>query len=123
MMNALDVHGYEYQGPAGHVLSSKRERTSLLYSAYSHSAMDHFYTISQDDMDSAIKDGTYVSDGTAAYVYATSICGSIPFYRLYNPELQDNLYTTNTTERDDAMDNGYTFVEIACYILPDFYVD
>ena len=66
------------------------------------------------------------SDGTAAYVYATPICGSIPVYRLYNRELQHNLYTTNATERDDAMYNGYSCVKIrvACYmILSDFYVN
>lgn len=78
-------------------------------------------------MDSTIKNGTHVSDGTAAHVYATPIrlCGSIPVYRLYNRELQDNLYTTNATERDDAMYNGYSCVKIrvACYILPDFYVN
>ena len=119
MMDAVHDDGYEYEGTAGHVFRLPSAGTTQLYRAFS--PYDHFYTISRDELDSAIQNGTYVSDGTEAYVYATPICGSIPFYQLYDPELQDNLYTTNATERDDAMDNGYTYVGIACYIVPDLH--
>ena len=123
MLDAIANDGYQYQGPAGHVFRMPIEGTFPLYRAYSPSFTDHFYTISQDDLDSAVQNGTYRSGGTGAYVYATQKCGSIPFYQLYNPELQDNLYTANMTEGAEALSNGYTYVGIAYYIQPDLYVN
>ena len=60
-----------------------------------------------------------VDQGTAAYVYPEQVCGSIPLYGLFNSNITDHFYTTNETEREDAIANlGYADQGIACYVLP-----
>ncbi|KAJ7697616.1 hypothetical protein B0H17DRAFT_848393, partial [Mycena rosella] len=43
-----------------------------------------------------------------------------PFHRLYNTDATDNFYTMSTTERDNALNNGYVSVttDPATYIYP-----
>ncbi len=47
------------------------------------------------------------------------IANQIPFWRLYNENIQDHFYTTDAAERDRAIrDYGYKDDGVACYVLP-----
>jgi hypothetical protein len=61
----------------------------------------------------------FVSEGTAAYVSATAQSGLVPLYRLYNASAGKHLFTTSTTERDQAVASlGYVSEGIAAYVAP-----
>ena len=47
-------------------------------------------------------------------------CGypTVPFLRAWNKAATDHFYTTNTTEMDTFLANGYTSQGLAAYILP-----
>jgi hypothetical protein len=43
-----------------------------------------------------------------------------PLFRLFHHTLNDHFYTTSPTERDSAVDSGYTYEKVECcvYLLP-----
>lgn len=87
--------------------------------------LDHFYTTSSAEAETAVQQHGYQLDGVpiAGYVFPEpSSFGSIrtvPLYRLYNPGLDDHFYTIDVQERNSAMGNGYVNdgVPIAGYIF------
>ena len=68
-------------------------------------------------MDIGIQKQGYVDQGTAAYVFATQVCGSIPLNYLWIP-YEDNFHTINETDRENAIKAGYKDEGIECYVLP-----
>ncbi len=53
--------------------------------------------------------------GILGYIATTEICGSRPLFRLFKDG--NHFYTTNATERDNAVNNlGFTFERIAGYV-------
>ncbi|EPS94903.1 hypothetical protein FOMPIDRAFT_1054665 [Fomitopsis schrenkii] len=123
MEDAVESGDYEYQGIAGLVLRNPTQSTVPLYAVYhpgsKSSYFEHYYTTSQQEADTCISKEGYVDQGTAANVYATQICGSIPLYYVWIPN-KDSLYTTNETEREYAIKTlGYKDEGIACYVLPE----
>ena len=86
---------------------------------YSPSGTDHFYTTNAAERDNAAANLGYSEEGTAAYVFSTAVCGSVPLYRMYNPSIIDHFYTTSAPERDNAINNlGYHDEGIAAYVNP-----
>ncbi|KAJ7346125.1 hypothetical protein DFH08DRAFT_809962 [Mycena albidolilacea] len=97
------------------------ESTVPFYRVFNSAAWDNLYTTNITERDSALKAGyTNPVDGDAVqYIYPTQICGSVPFYRLYNSVIKDNFYTTSESERLEFLSNqGYADVGIAGYVLP-----
>ena len=118
-MNETIASGkYVFQGHQGLVFRVPTENTVPLYAEYAPARTEHYYSTSQAEIDLGISKQGYVTQGTAAYVYATQICGSIPLYYLWIPG-KDNFYTTNETQRENAIKAGYRNEGVACYVLPD----
>ena len=93
--------------------------TSPLHRGYSSGATDHFYTTSASERDTAVSRFKYTNEGTAAFVYTSALCGSVPLYRVQNPTVQDHFYTTDAAEETRAISQlGYVDEGIAAYVLP-----
>ncbi|KAI1798282.1 hypothetical protein LXA43DRAFT_1088404 [Ganoderma leucocontextum] len=95
--------------------------TIPLLRGYSAQHEDHFYTTSASQMDNAIRNDAYVSQGDAALVFPTadgpSIPGAIPLYRMWSPTRQDHFYTASAAQRDNAVQkHGYTDEGVAAYV-------
>ena len=52
------------------------------------------------------------------YVFTTPVCGSVPLYRVYNPDAIEHFYTTNVTKRDNALQHGYKDDGVSAYVNP-----
>ncbi|KAJ7292538.1 hypothetical protein C8J57DRAFT_1266265 [Mycena rebaudengoi] len=80
------------------------------YRSYKPAAVDHFYTTNVNIVTRAITGASYSLQGVAALVFVTQEESTVPFYRLAidGPGVApDNFYTISTTERDNALQNGY----------------
>ncbi|KAJ7918382.1 hypothetical protein B0H13DRAFT_1607407, partial [Mycena leptocephala] len=77
------------------------------YRSYKSTVVDHFYTTNVNLVTDAAVGSLYALQGVAALVFATQEESTVPFYRLYNDAATDNFYTISTTERDNALQNGY----------------
>ena len=79
---------------------------------------DHFYTTDAVERDSATPNSGYQYEGIAGYVFDTQTAGTVPFYRLFNPDTGDHFYTIDAVERDNAMtQNTYQDEGIAGYVF------
>ena len=79
-----------------------------LYKAVSSPASrDHFYTISKNEKDSAVSSYGYTYERIECYVSSKSYVGGTPLYRLYNSSANSHYYTTDSTERDAKLSQGY----------------
>lgn len=61
------------------------------------------------------------NDGILGYVVSPATpgrCGTIPLYRLHDPNTADWYYTTRADERDRLVDRGYIFEQVAGYVWP-----
>ncbi|KAJ7725691.1 hypothetical protein B0H16DRAFT_1593965 [Mycena metata] len=122
-VNVFDS-GYPLQGVAAFVFITQEESTVPFYHLYSVAATDNYYTISTTERDAAVQNGYIIVNGSVnddplTYIYPTQVCGSVPFYKLYNPTKLDNFYTASESERLDFIANqGYLDIEIAGYVLP-----
>ncbi|KAH9913140.1 uncharacterized protein BXZ73DRAFT_107015 [Epithele typhae] len=103
------------------------DSTVPLFRAYQISATDHFYTTNATERDIAVARLNYTNEGTAAQVFPAAVsgaerdhaCGSVPFYRLYQPSVIDHFYTTDAQERDNAVTLlGYSYEGVAGYVNP-----
>ena len=94
--------------------------TVPLLRAYNAKITDHFYTTNRTDMEHAITNSGYVSQGDAGYVFNSADApNSIPFYRAWNSRHVDHFYTTNETEREHAITvDNYADEGIVGYINP-----
>jgi hypothetical protein len=61
----------------------------------------------------------YSFEKNEGYVFDAPRAGVVPLYRLFHPGNGDHFYTTNATERDNAVrSSGYVSEGIACYVFP-----
>ena len=90
--------------------------TVALLRAYSPSATDHFYTTDAVELENAVNNLGYRSEGDAAQVFSSQVSGSVPLYRLYKTN-EDHFYTASATQRDNAINNsGYKDEGVTAYI-------
>ncbi|KAG1806174.1 uncharacterized protein BJ212DRAFT_784925 [Suillus subaureus] len=121
--NAVFFLGYSGEGVAAYVFPwylppDRRPSTVPLYRMYNPKVIDHFYTTSYSEVQSAKSLG-YDYEEISAYVYNTNICGSVALYRLYSSSGTDHFYTTSASEASNAVAKlGYTEEGIVCYVLP-----
>lgn len=85
MRGAIASDSYVYQGVMGLIFRLPSEGTTLLYRGFNPNVVDHFLTISQDEVDYTIAKEGYLSEGTGGHAYTTQVCGSIPLYHLFSP--------------------------------------
>ncbi|KAJ6450159.1 hypothetical protein C8R45DRAFT_916974 [Mycena sanguinolenta] len=77
------------------------------------------FTANTTELVDALQNGYSIAvDDAETYVYPTQICGSVPFYHLYNSAKQANFYTVSTSEMQTFIANGYSNAGIAGYVLP-----
>ncbi|NMC58115.1 MAG: hypothetical protein GYA51_01775, partial [Candidatus Methanofastidiosa archaeon] len=59
----------------------------------------------------------YAKEGLLGYIYNTNEAGTVPLYRLWNPQIMDHLYTTNYYEYNaGAASYGYSKEGVTGYI-------
>lgn len=81
-------------------------------------SVDVFYTTVISDITSVVRGDGYDFGGIACLVFTTQELSTVPLFHVYNGHLIDNFYTTSTTERDLALESGYTASPTAAYIYP-----
>ena len=79
--------------------------TVPLLRAYKNDGGDHFYTTNPLELEQAIRNLGYNSEGDTADVFTSQVPLTIPLYRLYSSGAVDHFYTTDAAERDRAIDN------------------
>ncbi|KAF9537241.1 hypothetical protein CPC08DRAFT_824728 [Agrocybe pediades] len=116
--------GYVYEGVAGYIWpSSEQPQTIPLYRIFNGNpgVGNHFYTTSTAERDAPIINGGYVSEGIAGYVYNDTLCGGLPFYRLWSQTAQNDFYTMSATERDYVVTHSepdvYVYEKIGAWII------
>ncbi|OAX35547.1 hypothetical protein K503DRAFT_773345 [Rhizopogon vinicolor AM-OR11-026] len=91
-----------------------------LYRLYNPTTVDHLYTTSTAQKESAVAQDGYIYEEIAGYVYESgSVCPDIvPIYHLYSYAGTDNFYTLDEEEAvNAAAHDGYTMVGTAAWVL------
>jgi hypothetical protein len=84
---------------------------------YGECRLDWMITPSQAERNSAMSYG-WKDLGIAFYISLAEIPGTVPLYRLYNPDSSDHLFTVSLAERNSLMGRGYLEDGIVGYVLP-----
>ncbi|HET9402276.1 MAG TPA: hypothetical protein VFO34_15135 [Candidatus Acidoferrales bacterium] len=115
---AYGFNSYAGEGTACHVFANQAAGTAPVYRLRSSTTIDHFYTMSAAERQTAIAQYGYVDEGIACYAYPNAVPKSIPLYRAYNAKSGDHFYTTSAAERDNAVNNlGYQNEGTAANVL------
>lgn len=119
-------HVWVYEGIAYYALPDGNEPGSLpVYRFWSQSSNAHFYTISEAEKDTLIRDYEYVwtFEGPVFYAYPEGAqpAGTAAVYRFWSPATGFHFYTISETEKD-MLTRDYpavwTFEGIAWYAYP-----
>ena len=117
-MNKAKSEGYNFEGVAGYVATSQVSGTQPLYRLVksANSKNIHFYTANPTEMQSAQSQG-FRLEGAIGYVPTSQMAGTVPLERLQLPGTGEYLYTTSTTEKNQAVSRyHYQYQGVACYI-------
>ena len=117
-MNKAKTEGYNFEGVAGYVATSQIAGTQALYRLVKSASGKniHFYTANPSEMQSAQGQG-FRLEGAIGYVPTTQVAGTVPLERLQQPGTGEYLYTTSTTEKNQAVSRyHYQDQGVACYI-------
>ncbi|OJA17572.1 hypothetical protein AZE42_01230 [Rhizopogon vesiculosus] len=94
-----------------------------LYRLYNPTTVDHLYTTSTAQKESAVAQDGYIYEEIAGYVYESGdVCpDTVPLYHLYSYAGTDNFYTLNKEEAvSAAAHDGYTMVGTAAWVIPTY---
>ncbi|KAK0217717.1 hypothetical protein IW262DRAFT_1088887 [Armillaria fumosa] len=108
-----------------------QEQAIPLLRGYNGELHDHFYTTSAAEMENAIMQYKFNSEGDAAFVFGSQAPGTVPLYRTASFQRRgvDHFYTTNENKRNNAVKNlghndegivGYICSSAVCCSVP-FY--
>ncbi|KAF8917590.1 hypothetical protein CPB85DRAFT_1284797, partial [Mucidula mucida] len=90
-----------------------------LCSGYQPPTSDHFYTTDALEMENAVANLGYQSEGDAGLLFPTQVAFTTPLYRAYSQSAVDHFYTASSDEKNNAVANlGYADENIAGYITP-----
>jgi len=113
--NAVRAYGYKYECPAAQILATPSECAIPLFRIFRN--REHFYTTDVEEKNRTVPYGR--DEGIAGFVYGTRQSGTIPLYRLYQPNTDDHFYTTSAPEKESCMTaGGWNDEGIACYVYP-----
>ncbi|KAJ7626839.1 hypothetical protein FB45DRAFT_55530 [Roridomyces roridus] len=121
--SVIEHQGFTFLGVSARVFTTQEPSTTPLYLVYSvisnGDATDHFYTTSASDRALLIESG-WIDAGVQAYIYPTQICGSVPYYVVYNSAQTEHFYTANQTQYQNFLATaGWADQGIVGYVLPD----
>ena len=68
-------------------------------------------------METVVRSGVFNPEGDIANVLPSQSPHTISLYRLYLPSAMDHFYTPSETERDNAINDGYTYEGVAAYVF------
>lgn len=105
---AVRVLGYNYENLAAHILPSQAEHTVPLYRV--RKDKKHVYTTNVAELAEAS------AQSVVGYVHETLQTGTFPFYRLFNPQSADRLFTTSIDEKQSLLKVGWQDEGVACYV-------
>ncbi|KAJ7826387.1 hypothetical protein B0H14DRAFT_2453139 [Mycena olivaceomarginata] len=109
MQQATSTGGFTFQDLAAGVFSSPSQPLVIPLFRLFIPATGGFSTPPPTRSENAFLGGGAISQGIAAYVWPTQLCGSQPMFRLFNPTTQDYLYTMFVSEKNTAKNSqGYT---------------
>ncbi|KAJ6454864.1 hypothetical protein C8R45DRAFT_1037388 [Mycena sanguinolenta] len=112
---------FTFLGVSARVFPTQETSTMPLYLVYlvqNGDISDHLYTMSETERDLALEIG-YRDGGITAYIYPTPICGSIPYYRLYDSAATEHFYTVSEAEQQSHLAAAAWSDEgIVGYVLP-----
>ncbi|OAX32631.1 hypothetical protein K503DRAFT_749649 [Rhizopogon vinicolor AM-OR11-026] len=94
-----------------------------LYRLYNPTTVDHLYTTSTAQKESAVAQDGYRYEEIAGYVYESgNVCpDAVPLYHLYSYAGTDNFYTLSKEEALSAVaHDGYTIVGTAAWVVPTY---
>ncbi|KAJ7115682.1 hypothetical protein C8R44DRAFT_983712 [Mycena epipterygia] len=92
--------------------------TVPFYRGYVSTDVDHFYTTDVTNLNADILNDACVLQSVAALVFVTQEESTVQLYRLYSTTATDHFYTISTTERDNAIKNGYVLQSEVIFIYP-----
>ncbi|MGB0562191.1 MAG: hypothetical protein ACPGVO_10355 [Spirulinaceae cyanobacterium] len=125
--SAINVRGaqYTFESIEGQVYTTQVPGTIPLYEMYDVGLRrDHFYTSSQQDINSA-RVFLYQPAGqqpeVVGYIFppGSNYCDTTELFRLYNLIAHDHFYTTDLAERDNATRQGYALEASPGFVLED----
>ena len=85
---------------------------SKIYRLYNTGTGEHFYTASEDELNSLLKTNNWKQEGVTSNNAKTS---NTPVYRLYNPYNGDHMYTTSKDELNSLKKAGWKDEGIGFY--------
>ncbi|KAJ7729158.1 hypothetical protein B0H16DRAFT_1587306 [Mycena metata] len=93
--------------------------TLAFYRLHAASVFAYSYSTDAAFVSAAILQDGYVLESVIGMVFVTQETSTVPCYFLSSGALEDNFLTTNTTERDAAIAEGYTLLPtFQTYIYP-----
>ncbi|TFK18347.1 hypothetical protein FA15DRAFT_675352 [Coprinopsis marcescibilis] len=102
---------YVHQGVAAYIFPTQVTNTTPLFLFWLEEAGDHFITAERSEMEAwlhAHRENNRVRySGILGYVFKDSSSGGVPFYKLYNANRNNHLYTACEAERKHARESGY----------------
>ncbi|KAJ6458261.1 hypothetical protein C8R45DRAFT_913332 [Mycena sanguinolenta] len=117
----VGAQGFTFLGVSARVFPTQETSTMPLYLVYlvqNGEVSDHLYTMSETERDLALEIG-YRDDGITAYIYPTQICGSVPYYRLYDSAATEHFYTVSEADQQSHLAaGGWSDEGIVGYVLP-----
>jgi hypothetical protein len=108
-------HVWTYEGVAYHTFSTAADAAlKPVYRFWSGELGVHFYTISEQEKETVIRDYGYVwaYEGIAFYAYpeGQQPAGALPVYRFWSPNLSRHFYTISEQEKQMIVDQySYTW--------------
>ncbi|KAJ7629121.1 hypothetical protein FB45DRAFT_920020 [Roridomyces roridus] len=121
MQSLVGAQGFTFLGVTARVFTTQETSTVPLYMVYlvtNGAVSDHIYTIDQGEYQALLEIG-YRDEGIQAYVYPTQICGSVPWYAVYNAAATEHFFTTDEATRASFLATaGWSDQGIVAYVLP-----
>ena len=117
--DACAAYGYILESTAAQILASPSPEGCSVPFFRIYRNKEHFYTTDVREKERVVGWAGTRDEGIAGYVYAERCVGTVPLYRLYNPESDDHFYTTSAPERETCVQSGQWNDEgVACYVYP-----
>jgi Repeat of unknown function (DUF5648) len=117
---ALLTKKYVDEGTCGFVSPTAPNGPAPFFRAYHPTTGGHLYTVDIAESDLALKQSGYRGDGISCFIFqdGTQLDNAVPLFRCFNANLDDHFYTTDATERDNAITAlGYKDEGLAGWVL------